>query len=105
MHLEGFQLGEMGHQFARMAEWTVRGSEVPGEMHGCERCGMVLINDRRGTLLVAPGGMGSMHKRIFPCQRPPKCVPVGVDAEAALRAIHSQLAQKNDPRFNVLRLT
>lgn len=101
MSIEGFRLGEMGHSFFRMAEWKVRGSNVPGVMHGCGRCGLVLIADRRGTLLVAPGGMGSMHKRIFPCQRPPKCTPIGADPKASLREIQSGLAARHDPRLNV----
>lgn len=103
MAIEGFQLGQMGHDFTKMAEWNVRGSDVTGEMLGCARCGMVLINDRRGTLLVAPGGLGNMHKRIFPCQRPPKCIASGVDPSPLLREIHSQLTEKGDPRFRILR--
>jgi hypothetical protein len=59
-----------GHYFTRVASWSVHGSDVIGEMQGCVRCGLVIINDRRGVLLIAPGGFNRMHKRIFPCQTP-----------------------------------
>lgn len=42
-----------GHYFTGIASWTVRGSNVIGDMQGCVRCGLVLINDRRGVLLIA----------------------------------------------------
>jgi hypothetical protein len=100
--MEGFRLGEMGHRFTKVAEWNVRGSDVTGEMHGCRECGLVLVNDRRGALLIAPGGLGSMHKRIFPCQRPPRCKPA-TDAGQKLQKIYTELTGKNDPRFRIFR--
>jgi hypothetical protein len=41
-----------GHYFTRVASWTVRGSNIIGDMQGYGRCGLVLINDRRGVLLL-----------------------------------------------------
>jgi|SRR5665213_197935 len=97
-----------GHSFAIVASWTVRGSNVPGEMQGCVRCGLVLINDRRGVLLIAPGGFNRMHKRIFPCQGPPVCQgpPFGQgaawDSDDPLIELRRRLEEKHDPRFSLM---
>jgi len=96
-----------GHCFTRVASWTVRGSNIIGEMQGCERCGLVLINDRRGVLLVAPGGFNRMHKRIFPCQGPPLCQGppfcqgASRESDDPLIELRRRLEQKHDPRFRV----
>jgi len=97
-----------GHCFTRVASWTVRGSSVIGDMQGCARCGLVLINDRRGVLLIAPGGFNRMHKRIYPCQGPPVCQgpPFGREASREvgdpLIELRRRLEEKHDPRFEVV---
>jgi len=96
-----------GHAFSRVASWAVRGSNVIGDMQGCVRCGLVLINDRRGVLLIAPGGFNRMHKRIFPCQGPPVCQGPPFCQEASrgsddpLIELRRRLEEKHDPRFRV----
>ena len=96
-----------GHYFTRIASWAVRGSNVIGDMQGCVRCGLVLINDRRGVLLIAPGGFNRMHKRIFPCQGPPLCQGPPFCQESSresddpLYELRRRLEEKHDPRFNV----
>lgn len=66
-------VNDTGHYLTKVASWRTRGSDVIGQMQGCVRCGLVIINDRRGVLLIAPGGFNQMHKRIFPCQISPLC--------------------------------
>jgi hypothetical protein len=96
-----------GHYFTRVASWTARGSDVIGEMQGCVRCGLVLINDRRGVLLIAPGGFNRMHKRIFPCQGPPLCQGepfshgTSRDGDDPLIEVRRRLEEKHDPRFKI----
>jgi len=96
-----------GHSFTKVASWTVRGSNVIGDMQGCTRCGLVLINDRRGVLLIAPGGFNRMHKRIFPCQGPPVCQGPPFYQEASrenedpLIELRRRLEEKHDPRFKI----
>ena len=96
-----------GHCFTRVASWTVRGSNVIGDMEGCVRCGLVLINDRRGVLLIAPGGFNRMHKRIFPCQGPPLCQgppfcqEASPDSDDPLIELRRRLEEKHDPRFKI----
>lgn len=96
-----------GHYFSTVASWQVHGSDVIGEMQGCVRCGLVLINDRRGVLLIAPGGFNRMHKRIFPCQAPPLCQgpPFGqellLESNDPLIELRRRLIEKHDPRFRV----
>jgi hypothetical protein len=85
-----------------LAEWKVRGSDVIGQMQGCRQCGLVVIQDRRGTLLVAPGGFGSIHKRIFPCQRTPPCRKHSRGGRRLLDQIRHLLTAKHDPRFQIL---
>lgn len=91
-----------GHCFTRVASWTVRGSNVIGEMQGCVRCGLVLINDRRGVLLIAPGGFNRMHKRVFPCQGPPFCQGASWESDDPLTELRRRLEEKHDPRFNLM---
>jgi hypothetical protein len=91
-----------GHCFTIVASWTVRGSNVIGEMQGCVRCGLVLINDRRGVLLIAPGGFNRMHKRIFPCQGPPFCQGASWESDDPLIELRRRLEEKHDPRFNLM---
>jgi hypothetical protein len=96
-----------GHYFTRVASWSVHGSDVIGEMQGCVRCGLVIINDRRGVLLIAPGGFNRMHKRIFPCQTPPLCQGPPFCQELLLERndplieLRRRLMDKHDPRFRV----
>jgi hypothetical protein len=96
-----------GHYFTRVASWRAHGSDVTGEMQGCVRCGLVIINDRRGVLLIAPGGFNRMHKRIFPCQTPPLCQGPPFCQELLLESndplidLRRRLRDKHDPRFRV----
>jgi len=96
-----------GHSFTRVASWVVCGSNVIGDMRGCVRCGLVLINDRRGVLLIAPGGFNRMHKRIFPCQGPPVCPgppfcnDLSLESNDPLFELRRRLEEKHDPRFKV----
>jgi len=96
-----------GHSFTRVASWAVRGSNVIGDMQGCVRCGLVCINDRRGVLLIAPGGLNRMHKRIFPCQTPPVCQgppfcnDLSLERNDPLFELRRRLEEKHDPRFKV----
>jgi hypothetical protein len=94
-----------GHCFTRVASWMVRGSNVIGDMQGCVRCGLLLINDRRGVLLIASGGFNRMRKRIFPCQGPPACQgpPFRAlrESDDPLTALRRRLEEKHDPRFKV----
>src|ERR1039457_4883167 len=53
-----------GHSFTGGASWTVRGSNVIGEMQGCVRCCLVLINHLRGALLLAPSGVKRKLDRV-----------------------------------------
>lgn len=101
MVAQGCGFEKMGHHLIKLADWNVRGSEVIGEMWGCSRCGLVMETDRRGILLIAPGGLGVMHKRIFPCQRPPACKPHAKEAESMLEDFVNHLAIKHDPRFHI----
>jgi len=74
---------------------------------GLYTCGLVLINDRRGVLLIAPGGLNRMHKRIFPCQGPPVCQGppfsqrTSRDSDDPLIELRRRLEEKHDPRFKV----
>lgn len=95
------------HYFTRVASWHTLGSEVIGDMQGCVRCGLVIINDRRGVLLIAPGGFNRMHKRIFPCQTPPVCQgppfcqDLLLESNDPLFELRRRLMEKHDPRFRV----
>lgn len=96
-----------GHYFTKVASWQAHGSDVIGQMQGCVRCGLILINDRRGVLLIAPGGFNRMHKRIFPCQTPPVCQgppfcqDLLLDRNDPLFELRRRLTEKHDPRFRV----
>jgi len=96
-----------GHCFTSVASWMVRGSNVTGEMQGCGRCGLVLINDWRGVLLIAPDGFNRIHKRIFPCQSLPLCQGPPFEGGAQesddpLIELRRRLEEKHDPRFRLI---
>jgi len=74
---------------------------------GLYTCGLVLINDRRGVLLIAPGGLNRMHKRIFPCQSLPLCQGPPFEGGAQesddpLIELRRRLEEKHDPRFRLI---
>lgn len=99
-------VNDTGHYLTKVASWRTRGSDVIGLMQGCVRCGLVIINDRRGVLLIAPGGFNRMHKRIFPCQIPPLCQgspfkDSSLESNDPLIELRRQLVEKRDPRFRV----
>ncbi len=99
-------VNDTGHYLTKVASWRTRGSDVIGQMQGCVRCGLVIINDRRGVLLIAPGGFNQMHKRIFPCQIPPLCQGSAFKDSSLKRSdplieLRHRLMEKNDPRFRV----
>jgi hypothetical protein len=93
----------MNHIFVRIAERVER-DRVVGNYRLCEACGMVVIEDHRGTLLVGANGFGGIHKRIFPGQRTPGCMAMvaRADVHRELDRIRAQFAAKHDPRFRVL---
>lgn len=89
------------HSLVELARWTVQGSDVPGEMAGCTACGLVMINDRRGTLLIH-GGLGAFHKHLSPTQAVPPCGGVPLIVSNTLNGIVRELVAKDDPRFQVV---
>jgi hypothetical protein len=91
------------HSLVELARWTVQGTDVPGEMTACTACGLVMINDRRGTLLIH-GGLGSVHKHLSPTQKPSQCPGTLPSVSDTLNNTVRELIAKHDPRFQVVPL-
>lgn len=94
--------GARNHSLVRLAEWTVRGSDVSAEMNACELCGLILIKDRRGTLLISHGDFRALHKHLYPTQRLPACLGESESMRSALHHLAQVLAAKGNPRFRVV---
>jgi hypothetical protein len=90
------------HFLVPLAQWKPRGSDIPGEMKGCTSCGLVVIADRRGTMLIY-GGVGAVHKHLAPTQGVPPCVGSQASVAEGLNGVVRDLAAKHDPRFEFLR--
>lgn len=95
--------GARTHSLVKLAEWRRRGSEVTGEMKGCVVCGLILVNDRRGMMLIGQGGLGVVHKHLFPTQRTPKCPgePGAVEPDLELSIVARRLSARHDPSVRV----
>ncbi|MGH8010953.1 MAG: hypothetical protein ACREQ4_00475 [Candidatus Binataceae bacterium] len=89
------------HSLVPIAQWKPRGNPKPGEMRGCTLCGMVVIDDRRGTMLIH-GGVGALHKHLSPTQAVPSCPGSQAGVMDSLNGIARELAAKQDPRFEML---
>lgn len=90
------------HSMVSLAQWKPRGSNVPGQMKGCTACGLVLIADRRGTMLIY-GGVGAVHKHLSPTQGVPSCAGTLASVADSLNGVVRELAAKHDPRFEFVR--
>lgn len=90
------------HSLVSIAQWKPHGNPTLGEMKGCTLCGMVVIDDRRGTMLIH-GGVGALHKHLSPTQAIPSCPGSQAGVRESLDGIARELTAKRDPRFEMLR--
>ncbi len=90
------------HSLVPIAQWKPRGNPTLGEMKGCTLCGMVMIDDRRGIMLIH-GGVGALHKHLSPTQTVPPCPGSQAGVLESLNSITREIAAKQDPRFEMLR--